>query len=71
MFEIFENMYQGKHDMTCVTSNRGTWGIGNLNLEKNEKKWENILMKFEILPFLLPRLLSPVFAKYNSCDLCQ
>ena len=35
-----------RKEMTCVILNRGTWG--NLNLEKNEKEWKNMLLKFEI-----------------------
>ena len=36
-------------------------GGGNLNLEKNEKKWTNIILQFEILPSIVP-------STYHLCN---
>ena len=38
--------------MTHVISNWGTWG--NLNLEKMRKNEKSIILKFEILPSIVP-----------------
>ena len=38
--------------MTCIISNRGHGG-GDINLEKNEKECEDIILKFEILPLIV------------------
>ena len=45
-------MRNEKIQWTCVISNWGTWG--NVNLEKNEKEGKIVILKFEILPLIVP-----------------
>ena len=48
---IFLSYQVAQSHLTCVISNRGTWG--NLNFEKNEKESKRIILKFEILPLIV------------------
>ena len=55
-FLVIDEIRYWHQYLTCVLSNRGTWG--NLNLEKkNEKEWKNkdVILKFHILLLIVPQ----------------
>ena len=43
-----------KLHLTWFISNRGTWRRGDLNLVKNEKEGQLIIIRFEILLLIVP-----------------